>query len=212
MKVKIRWLGQACFLIEADGVTLVTDPFDESIGLPPPSVEADIVTVSHDHFDHNAVHVVRGKPTVVKGTGETQVGAITLTGIATFHDAAGGSRRGPNTVFVIEAEGLRLCHCGDLGHALEARHIQAIGQVDVLLVPVGGTYTLDARGAESVASALSPRITIPMHYRIEGLTLGVADAGDFLSGKSHRELTVLDVTPATVADNEGIVVLAPPTG
>jgi len=209
--VKIRWLGHACFLAEGRDAALVTDPFDDSIGLQPPSVEADVVTVSHDHFDHNATGFIRGNPTVVRGPGERGVAGVKTIGIETFHDATGGSQRGPNTVFVIEMDGLRLCHCGDLGHILAGGDIERIGVVDVLFVPVGGTYTLDAEGASAVASALSPRVTVPMHYRIPGLSLGIAGVEPFLSGKASRRLDVLEIDPASAGDVEGVVVLAAPS-
>ena len=164
--MQIKWLGHACFLMQtADGTRIVTDPFNEEVGYPLPAVTADIVTVSHQHFDHNAVTVVKGRPRVVQEPGEHRIGAVTVQGVSTFHDREQGAKRGPNIVFVIEADGLRVCHLGDLGHPLSAAQLERIGRVDVLLVPVGGTFTIDAREASDLVAAVSPRIAVPMHYK-----------------------------------------------
>lgn len=136
--MKIIWLGHASFLIETGATRIITDPFDETTGYRIPSISADLVTVSHDHYDHNAVDWVLGEPRVVSSPGETRFQEVDILGIPSFHDQEKGRLRGRNTIFVIKAEGLTVCHLGDLGHLLEPDQLEAIGRVDVLLIPVGG--------------------------------------------------------------------------
>lgn len=187
-RVKIRWLGHACFEITApSGITVVTDPFDEQVGYPLPAVSADVVTVSHNHFDHNNVSVVKGNPRVFKGPGTHEAHGITAKGVATFHDEAGGRKRGKNTVFVFDVGGVRLCHLGDLGHVLTEEQVREIGPVDVLLVPVGGVYTIGAEQAKSVAAQLKPRIIVPMHYLTPDLKFELEPPERFLAGMKNVE-------------------------
>ncbi len=186
---KITWLGHACFLIVAsDGARVLTDPFDGSVGYDVPAVEADIVTVSHGHFDHNNIEVVRGDPKVVDTPGDRSFGSVRIRGIQTYHDTKSGALRGPNVVFIIETDGMTICHAGDLGHNLSDETVESIGRVDVLLLPVGGTYTLDAKAALEVVHKLDPRIVIPMHYKTPDLKLsGIEGPERFLAGISRVE-------------------------
>lgn len=182
----IKWLGHACFLITSEaGTRIITDPFDETVGYVVPSQEADIVTVSHDHFDHNAVKFVKGNPVVVREPGEHRVkGAkgeeIEITGLACWHDDVRGAKRGPNVVFKLRVDGLNVVHMGDIGHVLGSETVKAIGQVDVLLVPVGGTYTVDAEGAAAIVGELKPRVVIPMHYKTPAMNFPITTAEPFL--------------------------------
>lgn len=175
----IRWLGHACFYCEGEGVRLLTDPFDPQVGYPLPDVEADLVTVSHDHYDHNAVSVLRGHPEVLRSPGVHRFRGLKVEGFPVFHDEAGGALRGRNTIFVWEMDGLRLCHLGDLGHLLDEATVKGIGRVDVLMVPVGGVYTIDAAGALKVVEQLQPRLILPMHYRTPHLSFELAPLEDF---------------------------------
>lgn len=187
-RVKIRWLGHACFEITApDGTVVVTDPFDEQVGYPVPAVRADVVTVSHEHFDHGNVSAVKGNPKVFRGPGRHEAHGITAKGVATFHDEVGGAKRGRNTVFVIDVGGVRLCHLGDLGHVLTEEQVREIGPVDVLFLPVGGVYTIDAEKAKKVATQLKPRIIIPMHYLTPDLKFELDPLGKFLAGMKNVE-------------------------
>lgn len=164
--MEIRWLGHACFQIRsATGLTILTDPPDREVGYPRIETKADVVTVSHQHFDHNAVALVPGKPKVIEELGIHQVEGVTFKGVSTFHDTNNGRQRGKNTVFVFQVDGLNLCHLGDLGHVLDAAQVAEIGPVDILMVPVGGYYTIDAAAAKEVVDALQPRIVLPMHYK-----------------------------------------------
>ncbi|MCW3132237.1 MAG: MBL fold metallo-hydrolase [Candidatus Methanospirare jalkutatii] len=209
----IKWHGHACFEISAAGMKVVTDPYDSSIGYEMPAIAADIVTVSHDHYDHNNVSALAGEPAVVRGAGEHVVKGIRFVGIETFHDTRMGAERGINTVFVWEMEGIRLCHLGDLGHVLDDEQVAAIrgeGDIDVLFVPVGGVFTVDAEDASKVVEQISPRIAIPMHYKTKGLKLNIADEREFLRGKEDRVrreevLTITRDTVPTAAEAEIVV-------
>ena len=189
--VEIRWLGHACFLITAgDGTRILTDPFDDTLGYDLPAVSADIVTVSHAHFDHNNVGVVQGSPEVVDSPGDRSFGGVRIRGVQTCHDTKGGALRGRNIVFIIETDDITVCHAGDLGHVPSDETEKTIGRVDVLLIPVGGTYTLDAKGAQEAVRKLDPRIVIPMHYKTPDLEMTELDGAErFLAGLSRVERT-----------------------
>jgi len=187
-EVTIKWLGHSCFLISLDDVVkIVTDPFDNSVGYPKPDVTADVCLVSHDHFDHNCVSVVKGNPEVVKGTGEKKAKEVNFKGVAAFHDEKQGSLRGENTIFVWELGGMRFAHVGDLGTELSPDQIKEMGQVDVLFVPTGGYYTIDAATAGKVVSSLNPKVVIPMHYKtpVLGPNFPIAGVDEFLKGKEN---------------------------
>ncbi len=223
-EVKIRWYGHACFLITSPGGTRVlTDPYPGNMGYGNRRFEADLVTVSHEHFDHNSVASVEGDPEVVRGLAgddwaqvEKTVGDVTVWSIrGTYHDEAQGSERGKNALFLIETGGLRILHLGDLGEVPSAEIAERAGRVDVLLVPVGGVFTVDAEGATRVTELFDPRIVIPMHFRTPAIAdWQISDERPFLEGKSgvkrlgvaevavsadtlpaEREIWVLDVSP-----------------
>ncbi|MHC4662752.1 MAG: MBL fold metallo-hydrolase [Planctomycetota bacterium] len=211
--MKLGWLGHASFLIETEGgIKIVTDPYDR-IGLKFPPVSADVVTVSHDHFDHSAAQFVQGNFTTVSTQGGHDVAGVKIKGLLTFHDDSGGSQRGSNIMFVIEADGIRLCHAGDLGHMPSAAQVDALGRVDILCLPVGGTFTIDAAGAAKLVDMIKPKIAVPMHYKIPGLSLGIADASAFLSsGADVRKLDELVIDAASLPAQTQIAVLAPRHG
>lgn len=201
--MRITWLGHAAFLIVSDaGQRILTDPYlaggyGGAVGYGKIEELVDVVVVSHDHHeDHNAVDDLPGNPEVVKGAGTHTAAEITFRGIPTFHDPSGGSERGPNTVFVFEVDNLVFCHLGDLGHVLTSEQVGQIGRVDILMLPVGGYFTIGPREATQVVEQLSPRIIIPMHYKTEVLNFPIAPVDDFLKGKENvnrpgsSELTV----------------------
>jgi L-ascorbate metabolism protein UlaG (beta-lactamase superfamily) len=169
--VKILWYGHACFRITAqNGTVLITDPYDESVPYKAPEGPAHIVTVSHDHFDHNAVGRVKGNPEVVRGVGEWTLQGISIRGIASFHDPKGGKERGRNTVFKFIVDGITLAHFGDLGHTLTAEQLRPLEDVQVVMIPVGGFYTIGPKEAKEVVQSLpAVRVVIPMHYRTEAV-------------------------------------------
>ncbi|MGQ9788421.1 MAG: MBL fold metallo-hydrolase [Candidatus Hadarchaeaceae archaeon] len=213
--VRVKWWGHACFEV-SNGETLVFDPHDGSgVGLQAPGARADLVLISHDHFDHaeGARIVLRPGGRVVKGPGMETVGKIKIRGIRTSHDDQGGRLRGENIVYVVELEGLSLCHLGDLGHVPTERQAEEIGKVDVLFVPVGGVYTIDAQGATKTIEKISPRIAVPMHYKINGLTVGISGPDDFLRGKNNvRRLksSQFEVSPDDLPPQREIWVLSWP--
>jgi len=180
--MKIRWHGHACFEI-SDGQVVVTDPHDgRSIGIPPPRVKADIVLVSHNHFDHNSVRSVKGASSrVYDKAGKFTDGKMDILGVPSFHDDAGGAKRGPVVLFKFSMDGIRFCHLGDLGCVLGESELAAIGEVDVLFVPVGNIFTIDAVKAWQVIRSLNPLVAIPMHYRVGGLSISVKTIDPFLA-------------------------------
>jgi L-ascorbate metabolism protein UlaG (beta-lactamase superfamily) len=182
--MKVKWLGHACFLLTAgDGTRIITDPYKPGafgLNYKPPAEEADVVTVSHEHEDHNNVADVKGKPEVIRGAGSHKAKGIEFKGVATAHDETSGSQRGSNVVFCFTLDGVRVCHLGDLGHELSAGTVAEIGPIDVLFIPVGGNFTIDAGVASGVTDALKPKIVIPMHYRTEHASnFPVSDAEGF---------------------------------
>lgn len=150
-------------------MSVITDPFENSIGIKFPSESATIVTVSHQHSDHNNVDAVKDVKKVVSGPGEYEIEGVSIIGLASFHDDQKGQERGPNTVCVFEMEELRLAHLGDLGHKLTEKQVEELGDIDVLMIPVGGVYTIDAKTAVEVVQSIEPEIVIPMHYKTSEL-------------------------------------------
>ncbi len=179
----ITYYGHSLFALEAaDGHSLVTDPFDASVGYSMGHLQGDVVTVSHEHHDHNNTSLVEGSPVVIRGEGVYDpLPNVRVTGIPSFHDEDQGTHRGRNTLYLIEMEGLRLLHLGDLGHILDQAALNALGRIDILMVPVGGYYTIDSNQAVALCQALNPRIILPMHYRTqESGRLPIATVEDFL--------------------------------
>jgi len=167
----ITYLGHSSFKIKTKTASVITDPFDpKMVGLKFSGAEGEIVTVSHDHGDHNAVDKVSGVKKVVNGPGEYEISGVSIYGYRTFHDNKEGAERGKNTVYAIEAEGLRIVHLGDLGHALSDELIEEIGDVDVLMIPVGGFFTIGPKEATEIVSKIEPFFVIPMHYKVDGMS------------------------------------------
>lgn len=192
----INWYGQSCFKVSSQGghLTLIIDPFDKSIGLTPPRGAADIVLVSHAHHDHDNIKAVAGEPFVISGPGEYEIKGVSVNGIASYHDDKEGAERGTNTIYLIEMDNLKLCHLGDFGQEkLSDNQLEAIGEIDVLMIPVGGKYTIGASAAAKMAKQIEPRLIIPMHYKIPGLTVdGLAGAEPFLKELGVEKKTAVD--------------------
>lgn len=207
--MKISWLGHACFMIQTNnGTLIITDPFDDSVGYPQPRVTADLVTVSHQHFDHNAVKMVSGKPKVIQTSGEHIMNGLKIMGIPCYHDNAKGSLRGKNLIFVFEENSFRVCHLGDLGHIPDQKLLGEIGHVDVLLIPVGGLYTIDASEAKELISLINPRYVAPMHYKTPYLKLPISPVDNFLKYyPEHITMDQLDVPPDKTPEKMQVVVL-----
>jgi len=187
----IKFLGHAAFLIASeDGVRIITDPYepegyDGALRYGPITDEADIVTVSHDHADHNYVAGVPGNPVVV--TESIKLSGISFRTIDSYHDDAQGAERGINRIFCFEVDGIRICHLGDLGHLLSPEQVALIGKVDVLLIPVGGHFTIDAQAATRVIDQLQPSVVIPMHFKTPKVDFPIGPVDDFLAGKQNVE-------------------------
>jgi len=181
--MNLTWLGHATFILSTStGLTALLDPMGSGVGYALAPVQGvDLVTVSHEHSDHNNVSLAAGNPQVLRGLAgadwarvDVTVKGVRIRSVGTYHDDSQGSQRGKNAVFVFEMEGLRLAHLGDLGHALTPEQIKAIGPVEAILIPVGGFYTIDARTAATVVEQLRPRVVVPMHYKTPDLTPSLA--------------------------------------
>jgi len=184
--MKIKWLGHAAFMITSDtGIKIITDPYktDERIRYGEIKESADIVTVSHEHGDHNNTAAVKGNPEVVREMAKTK--GIEFKSIPTYHDSVQGQQRGKNTIFCFEMDGIKVCHLGDLGHSLSDKQVAELGGVDILLIPVGGYFTIDAEVASQICYKLAPRIVIPMHYKTDKCFLPIAGVDEFLQGKKN---------------------------
>jgi len=213
--MNITWLGHSCFKIETGGKTLVTDPYDPKIGLTlPKDLTADIVTVSHQHFDHSYTAAVGGEPKVINQPGQYEIGGTLITGVPTFHDNKQGTERGGNTVFVIESEGIRVVHLGDLGHLLSEDQIKEIGRTDILLVPVGGHYTIDPVEAKAVVDQLDPKIVVPMHMKRAGVDSPLAGVEEFVKLMSieSEKMDRIDVSSGDLSSAEQKVIMLNASG
>nr|WP_272898447.1 MBL fold metallo-hydrolase [Methanomassiliicoccus luminyensis] len=182
------WHGHSCFEIR-ESIGVVTDPHDgKSIGIKPPVARADVVLISHEHFDHNCVRIIKGEPMVMREPGEKTLKGLKVTGIPTFHDKESGDKRGRNTIYVFELDGIRFCHCGDLGHLPSEEQLKAIGTVDILFLPVGGVFTLDGAEAREVVEMVRPRVAVPMHFRLGGLSISIQTVDSFLEGVPDEQV------------------------
>lgn len=211
--MKIKWFGQSCFMITAEnGTKVVTDPYANMLGYKLPEIEASIVTISHNHKDHNNINAVKGSFEHIQGSGGFSKDGIKIKGVETFHDKVSGAMRGKNTVYNFNIDGINVCHCGDLGHILSSNQIEDIGNVDILLLPIGGLATINAANAVKVAKQLNPTIIIPMHYRTKALGLlgyifGSVDKFISISGMLAKEYKELELSKASIKDYSGIAVL-----
>ena len=193
--MQIVWKGQACFSIvssrgKQEQVKILIDPFEDSLGLKLPLQEADIVLVTHGHFDHNNIKVVKGDPFVIDSPGEYEVKSVFVQGITGFHDDVQGKERDLNTIYIITTEGITLCHMGDFGQKeLTPEQVEKIGNVHVLMIPVGGTYTISGKEAGKIISQIEPKIIIPMHYALPKLKPNLDKVEEFLQimGKKGLE-------------------------
>lgn len=175
----VTWLGHGCFRLRGRGAAVVTDPYPPAIGLKLSRLDADLVTVSHEHDNHNYTQIVR-EAYEIRGPGEYEVAGVSVIGVPTYHDAAKGAKHGRNTVYLIEIDDVRVVHLGDLGHKLDDAEAEAVASTDVLLVPVGGRTALNAAQAAEVVRQLEPRFVVPMHYAIPGLKLELDTLDRFL--------------------------------
>ena len=184
--MQIIWQGQSFFQIlirkgKESVIRIAIDPFDEQIGLKPPTCEADIVLVTHSHYDHNNIKAIKGNPFLISGPGEYEIKGVFIQGISSFHDNVQGKERGENTIYTLESEGIKICHLGDLGQKeLTDEQLEKIGEVDILMIPVGGVYTISAKEAAKIISQIEPKIVMPMHYHIPKLKIKLEGLDKFL--------------------------------
>jgi L-ascorbate metabolism protein UlaG (beta-lactamase superfamily) len=189
--MKIKWYGHAAFLITSDqGVKIITDPYESGayggqLAYGQIKDQSDIALTSHDHADHNDTKSLPGSPQIVKSSGSKTVKGISFKGIPTYHASSKGSERGTNTIFTFSVDGIRVCHLGDLGHILSEKELAEIGPVDILLIPVGGYFTIDSKEATRVAEQLKAKVLIPMHFKTEKCGFPIAPVEDFLKGKPN---------------------------
>lgn len=214
----IYWGGQALFKLKGKNASVIIDPFDENFtGLrSPKDLASDVVLSSHGHKDHNYTNIVTspngGKPMVFDSLGEYEVSGVVITGIGSFHDDSNGSQRGKNIIFHLMFDGLNIVHLGDLGQSkLTEEQITQIGQTDILLIPVGGVYTIDSKAATTIVSQLEPKIIIPMHYKIEGLKFELEGVEKFLKEMGAENVTPLpklSITKDKLPEEPQVVVLS----
>lgn len=216
--MKIKFLGHASFLITTNNNTkIITDPYKAgayggAIGYKPIKEEAQIVTISHEHDDHNYYKEIKGNPEIVKGPIEKEIAGIKFIGIETYHDISKGKERGKNVIFLIIADDLRLLHLGDLGHQLTEEDRKKIGEIDILFIPVGGYFTIDAEEASEIVEFLKPRITIPMHFKTSVLDFPIAKVEDFLVEKKNVKMlniSEIEISKENLPKEREIWVLKP---
>ncbi|MHA1143815.1 MAG: MBL fold metallo-hydrolase [Candidatus Helarchaeota archaeon] len=223
--VNIRWCGQSCFEIKGNDVTIATDIFPGSmIGIATPNISADIILSSHGHPDHwnkrLAQKISKDDTTSIlkwKNGDHGTIKGVKIKGVATSHDDKGGLIRGANTVYVFVVDGITICHCGDLGHVLNEKQLAEIGEIDILLIPTGGVFTLGLKGVEKVIEQLNPKIAIPMHYYFKGLSVMfrvLHPVSRFLK-KVNQKINELDSSEVDVSKNSlpsstEVFVLKPP--
>lgn len=213
--MEIIYLGHACFKIKTTQTTLIVDPFDPAmVGMKLSTQEADVVLTTHDHNDHNFLAAVKGYRKAIDGPGEYEVGSISVIGYPAYHDNEKGEKRGKNTIYLIEAGDIRILHLGDIGHNLSEKTIEEIGEVNILLIPVGnGAFTIGPKQAVEIIRDLEPQITIPMHYQTPQTNKdnfpNLLPLDDFLkeSGKTAESMPKLSIKVSDLAEEQKIIVL-----
>ena len=209
----ISWFGQSCFRIEAKEGSILTDPFSKDIGLKPPKIKDDLVLVSHNHYDHNNIEDVGPETFIIKNPGEYEKNGIAVLGINSYHDKSEGKERGSNTIYVIKAEDMTVCHLGDLGQEkLDEKQVEEIGDVDILMIPVGGSYTINYKEALEVISQIEPKIVIPMHYKIKDLNIDIESADKFVKelGLTPEKVDKFKIAKKTLPAEEVKLVMFTP--
>ncbi|TET17235.1 MAG: lactamase [Dehalococcoidia bacterium] len=208
--MEIIWLGHSCFRIRGKEATIVSDPFDRTLGYPVKKLTANIVTVSHPHPQHSFLEDVAGSPKVISRPGEYEIANVFINGIATFHDADGGEHRGKNTVYLVQIEEVSICHLGDLGHVPTAEQIEQMSDTDILMVPVGGGATIGAAAAVEIISLLQPKLVIPMHFKTEVVKMDLEPLEHFLKEMGLKEVVTqpkLNISKSALPADTSVVVL-----
>lgn len=195
--MKLKWYGHSCFgMTFAGGATLITDPFDDTVGYPLCTARADAVLSSHGHFDHNHIQSVSGNPVMINTPGAHEIGGVKITGTHSFHDPEEGKLRGENVIFTAEADGLKIAHLGDLGHMPSEEQLAAIAGADILLIPIGGTYTITTPQAVELIAQAKPRTAVAMHFRNAYCGFPITDETEFVRLTGAAEMpNEIEVTP-----------------
>ena len=213
--MQIKWFGQSSFLLTSEaGVRILIDPFDRMIRYKMPKpIETEIVAVTHDHGDHNKIQVATGDYLLVNEPKEYHRDGVAIKGFKTYHDKVNGKKRGENIVYRFNVDGLTICHCGDLGHLLTKEQVKDIGNVDILMIPVGGRMTLNGEDGAKVVQQLKPAVTIPMHYRTKALSLlgmilfDKVDKFIEATGERTTEVRILDINTVSLSHYSGVVTM-----
>lgn len=214
--MEIKFYGRSCFEIKTKKGTVITDPYSENFGLGKLNFKADVVTISHDHNDHNNVGAVRGtgkekKPFILFEPGEYEVAGIMIEGIAAYHDDCKGEKKGQNTIFTFQVENMKICHLGDLGHELTDKQQDKIGEIDILLIPIGGSSSINIKEAAKVIAQLEPKIAIPMHYKISEKEENLENVEKFLKeeGVNPEPIDFFSIDKNKLSEETKIIVLKP---
>ena len=211
--MKLEWIGHACFrMTAADGTVVITDPYDDSVGIEQVPLEANLITMSHGHHDHCETGRIVGEPVIVRGTEETQVGGVTTRAVASFHDDVRGAKRGPNAIRIFELDGMKVVHMGDQGCMPDRAVLEAISGADVMMMPVGGFYTVDAQGARAILEQTKPRCVIPMHVKTRKCGYPIATVWPFaelMGAKTAPHVGAIDMEKENVP--EGVLLMQPLT-
>ncbi len=206
--MNIKWLGHSCFLISSkDGKRIFLDPCDRGTGYDIHDIDCDVLLISHSHHDHNNVSSATGNYKLIDKIGEYDLGDIKIKGIKTYHDKESGSKRGENIVFIIDIDGKRLVHMGDYGESLSEEFIKELGKVDIMLIPVGGVYTIDAKEACDIIDRVKPCVVIPMHYKTSALTFSLGDVSEFTSALEGYEIIKAESDIETDDIESGCVIM-----
>ncbi len=207
----IQWFGHSFFRLETKGKIIAIDPYSEkATGLKPSRFKADILLITHQHEDHNNKSVIMGEPFVLEGPGELEMGGIFIDGLQSFHDKKRGQSRGENTIFLIKSEEITICHLGDLGEPqLREESLEKVGEADILLVPVGGNYTINYEEAISFINQIEPKIIIPMHYALPQLKIKLDPLDKFVKaiGKKPETIDKLIIRKNTLPEETKLIVL-----
>lgn len=197
--MKLKWNGHSCFSMTfSNGTTVITDPFDNTTGYPLCTARADAVTSSHDHFDHNHIESVSGNPVMVNTPGAHEIGGVKITGTASFHDPEQGALRGKNVIFAIEADGLKIVHLGDLGHMPDEDQLAAMQNADLILMPIGGTFTITTRQAVELIAQAKPRTAVAMHFHNDYCQFPITDEKEFVALTGAVEMpNEIEITAGT---------------
>ena len=208
--MKIKWYGHSCFKLSfSQGPYVVTDPFDDHVGYPLCETEADIVTASHGHGDHNYVESIKGRPTVLNRAGMFTFDDLLVKAVKSYHDTEKGTRRGENLIFIFESDDLKIAHLGDLGHEPDLKQYAALEGADVLLIPIGGYYTINTGTALQIIEHVKPKVVIPMHFNTEVMNFPITDEKQFAkeTGAEYWDSTEIEITKENIAGLPNAVVL-----